>query len=57
MMITMMMRIIYFSDSSINFEKVYSFKQFSIIIDGLGLVIDSKFSDTLRKKYLDLCCS
>ncbi|XP_057247132.1 B3 domain-containing protein Os01g0234100 isoform X3 [Beta vulgaris subsp. vulgaris] len=43
-----------FSDSDIDFERVESFENFNIIVD--GLIIDSKFSDTTRKKYYELCC-
>ncbi|KAK9699336.1 hypothetical protein RND81_08G168100 [Saponaria officinalis] len=44
-----------FTDSDINFETITGFENFNIIVD--GLVIDSKFSDTNKKKYYELCRS
>ncbi|KNA18098.1 hypothetical protein SOVF_073880 isoform B [Spinacia oleracea] len=44
-----------FAHSSINFEGVNSFKNFNIVVD--GRIIDSKFSDSTRQKYYELCCS
>ncbi|KAL2929478.1 hypothetical protein RDABS01_034889 [Bienertia sinuspersici] len=46
---------IHFSDSDIKFEAIESFENFNIIAD--GLVIDSKFPESTRKKYFDLCHS
>ena len=44
-----------FSDTVISFEGVKSFESFNIVVD--GLVIDSKFSEIVRRKYYELCCS
>lgn len=44
-----------FSDTPITFEATKTFKSFSIVIN--GLVIDSKFTDNVRKKYYELCYS
>ncbi|XP_074282386.1 B3 domain-containing protein Os01g0234100-like isoform X2 [Silene latifolia] len=46
---------IQFSDSDINFKAIKDFNNFNIIVE--GLVIDSKFSLSNRKKYYDLCLS
>uniref|UniRef100_A0A803KWV4 TF-B3 domain-containing protein n=1 Tax=Chenopodium quinoa TaxID=63459 RepID=A0A803KWV4_CHEQI len=43
------------SDSSIKFEGVSDLKNFSIIVD--ALLLDSKFTDSSRKKYYELCCN
>ncbi|XP_021727975.1 B3 domain-containing protein Os01g0234100-like isoform X2 [Chenopodium quinoa] len=43
------------SDSSIKFEGVSDLKNFNIIVD--GLILDSKFNDSTRKKYYELCCN
>ncbi|KAH9620070.1 hypothetical protein KSS87_006903 [Heliosperma pusillum] len=44
-----------FSDSDIKFETIKDFNDFNITVD--GLVIDSKFSHSNRKKYYELCLS
>uniref|UniRef100_A0A803MQA3 TF-B3 domain-containing protein n=1 Tax=Chenopodium quinoa TaxID=63459 RepID=A0A803MQA3_CHEQI len=46
---------IQFSDSDIKFEGVEGFEDFHIVVD--GLIMDSKFSATTRKKYYELCHS
>ncbi|KAJ7967447.1 B3 domain-containing protein [Quillaja saponaria] len=43
------------SESVINFEEVRGIENFIIVVD--GLVIDSEFSEYLRTKYYELCCS
>ncbi|GMH02701.1 hypothetical protein Nepgr_004540 [Nepenthes gracilis] len=43
------------AESAVCFENVERFESFSILVD--GLIIDSKFSDHLRRKYYELCCS
>ncbi|GJN39486.1 hypothetical protein PR202_gb28608 [Eleusine coracana subsp. coracana] len=45
-----------FSDySDIEFDRVTSFSNFSIVVDSLA--IDCKFQEHQRKSYYDLCCS